>query len=120
MARDAEFTGRFHTIQCLELADGSCPVGDFLDGLDEPDRKKLDVIFERMGEHGRVPNPEKFRKITDWEGLFEFKSYQIRILCFFGRDKTVQLAHALIKKKDKHTRADLEIVEGRRRWYFSH
>lgn len=120
MARDAEFTGRFYTIRCLELADGSCPVGDFLDALGEADSKKLDVLFERLGEHGKISNKEKFRKLTDSEAIFEFKSFQIRILCFFGPDKTVLLAHALIKKKDKHSAADIGLAEDRRRWYLSH
>ncbi|MEW5931147.1 MAG: type II toxin-antitoxin system RelE/ParE family toxin [Gemmatimonadota bacterium] len=104
----------------MELADGSCPVGEFLDGLPDADRKKLDVQFERLGEHGKITNPEKFRKLTDSEGIFEFKSFQIRILCFFARDKTVFLAHAIHKKKDKHSAADIGLAEERRRWFLSH
>jgi hypothetical protein len=120
VARDAEFTGRFYTIRCLELANGSCPVGEFLDALPDSDRKKLDVQFERLGEHGKITNREKFRKLADSENIFEFKSFQIRLLCFFGRDKTVWLAHAVIKKKDKHSATDISIAESRRRWFFTH
>jgi hypothetical protein len=119
VARGAEFVGRFYSIVAMDLADGSCPVGDFLDGLSAGDRRKLDVLFERLGDHGRITNPEKFRKLADSEGIFEFKSFQIRILCFFGRDRTVQLAHALVKKKDRHSPADIGIAEWRRRWYHS-
>jgi len=119
VARDPEFSGRFHTITCQELGDGSCPVGAFLDELPPSDRRKLDVLFERLGEHGRITNPEKFRKLTGSDGIYEFKSFQIRLLCFFGREKSVQLAHALVKKKDRHAPSDIAIAEERRRWYHS-
>lgn len=119
MARDPEFEGRFHTIVCLELPKGSCPVGEFLDALDQGDRRKLDVLFERLGEHGKISNTEKFKKLAGSEKIFEFKSFQIRILCFFGRDRTVQLAHAVTKKRDKLSPGDLALAEERRRWYFS-
>lgn len=118
MPRAPEYAGRMFTIECLELADGSCPVGDFLDALEPGDRRKLDVLFEMLGDHGRIANPTKFKKLLDREDLWEFKSFQIRILCFYTPDRRVILAHALVKKQDRHGRADLERAERRRRWYF--
>src|SRR5690606_1190728 len=96
-----------------------CPVGEFLDGLDASDRRKLDVLFEMLGDHGRISNREKFRKLADTEEIWEFKSFQIRLLCFFAPGKLVLLTHAVIKKKDKHKKSDIEIAQERRRWYLS-
>jgi len=56
--RSPEFVGRRLTIQCLELADGSCPAGDFLDSLSAPERRKLDVLFELMGGSDRYKRKE--------------------------------------------------------------
>lgn len=119
MKRKPEYAGNFFTIQALELADGSCPVGEFLDALTAGDRTKMDVLFERLGDHGRISNREKFRKLADTEEIWEFKSYQIRVLCFFAPSRLVVLAHAVRKKQDRHRKADIEIAEQRRRWYLS-
>ncbi|HEX8693458.1 MAG TPA: type II toxin-antitoxin system RelE/ParE family toxin [Longimicrobium sp.] len=118
MPRPPEYVGARFTIQCLELADRSDPVGDFLDALEPGDRRKLDVMFEMLGEAGRISNDTKFKKLADRDEIWEFKSFQIRIYCFFTPDRHVMLAHAVIKKQDKHSRADLERAEERRRWYF--
>jgi phage-related protein len=114
-----EYEGNAFTIQALVLSDGTSPVGQFLDALSRSDRTKLDVLFERLGDHGKITNPEKFKKLTDTEDIWEFKSSQIRILCFFVPGRLVLLAHALNKKQNKHRKADIEIAEGRRRWYLS-
>ena len=58
MPRSPEFVGLRFTIQCLELADGSCPAGDFLDSLSAPERRKLDVLFELMGGFYRYKGKE--------------------------------------------------------------
>lgn len=118
MPRAPEYVGIKFTIQALELADASCPVGDFLDALEGRDRRKLDVLFEMLADLGRISNDTKFKKLADREEIWEFKSYQVRIYCFFTPDRHVMLAHAVIKKQDKHSRADMERAEERRRWFF--
>jgi len=118
MARAPEYVGLKFTIQCLALADGSVPVGEFLDALDARDRRKLDVLFEMLGDLGRISNDTIFKKLAGCEEIWEFKSFQIRIYCFFTPDRHVMLTNAVIKKQDKASRADLERAEERRRWYF--
>jgi hypothetical protein len=118
MKRGPEYAGLKFTIQCLALADGSHPVGEFLDALDGRDRRKLDVLFEMLDDLGRISNDTKFKKLAGREEIWEFKSFQIRLYCFFTPDRHVMLAHAVIKKQDKSSRADLERAEERRRWYF--
>jgi mRNA-degrading endonuclease RelE of RelBE toxin-antitoxin system len=117
--RAAEYTGRHYTIRCLELADGTCPVGEFLDALDPKERRKLDVLFEMLGEQGKISNREKFKRLVDSENIWEFKSFQIRILCFFDRNRVVLLAHPTRKKTNKLSKEDIKRAEDRRRWYLS-
>jgi mRNA-degrading endonuclease RelE of RelBE toxin-antitoxin system len=117
--RSPEFVGGRLTIQCLELADGSCPAGDFLDSLSTSERRKLDVLFELMGDRGQIFNPEKFKKLAGSDGLFEFKSHQIRIPCIFGRSRSVVLLFGLRKKSDRYKRKEIERAEEYREWYLS-
>lgn len=120
MPRPPEFEGTHYTIHALTLADGSCPAGEFLDSLTAADRRKLDVLFEMLGNHGKISNPEKFKKIEGTDGIFEFKSFQIRLLCFFASNGRVMLAFGVRKKKDKHKREDINRAEEYRRWFRSH
>ena len=116
MKRDPVHVGHKYTIRCLELADGSCPVGDFLDSLDKADKAKLSVLFTRLGDTGVISNREKFKKVEG--SIFEFKSFKIRIFCFF-HGKEVLLADGIIKKTDKLRAADIERAENWRRWFVS-
>lgn len=111
MSRPPEFEGVFFTIQALTLPDGTCPAGEFLDSLAAADRRKLDVLFERLGNHGKIQNREKFKKIDGSDSIWEFKSFQIRIFCFFAPKRRVMLAYGVRKKKDKHNREDIKRAE---------
>ena len=105
MPRRPEYVGSRLTIECMERVDGSYPAGEFLDGLTERDRRKLDVIFEMLGDQGQIRNKTKFKKVED--AIFEIKSHQVRIFCFFTRDSRLVLAFGLMKKRDGHKRKDI-------------
>lgn len=120
MPRPPEFRGAFFTIRALELSDGSSPAADFLAGLDRSDRRKLDVLFEMLGQTGRISNKEKFKKLEGTDGIFEFKSFQIRIPCFFTPDKEVLLCFGLIKKQDRYKSEEIQRAENYRKQYVEH
>lgn len=120
MPRPPEFAGTHFKIQALEFADGSCPAGEFLDSLDAGDRRKLDVLFELLGNTGKIWNREKFKKLERSEQIWEFKSFQIRIPCFFAPNRRVILAFGVIKKKDKFSVDEIQRAERYRDWYRSH
>jgi mRNA-degrading endonuclease RelE of RelBE toxin-antitoxin system len=117
LSRLPEFEGHYYKIECLEFSDGSCPAGDFLDELEKPDRRKLDTLFERLATTGRIDNREKFKKLEGSDQIWEFKSFQIRIPCFFTRDKRVILLFGLVKKKNKYQKSEVERAEQYRSSY---
>lgn len=85
---------------------GRCPAGDFLDELTPRERTKLDVIFQMLGDGQGIRSRTQFRKLRDTDGVFEVKSGQIRITCFYaGRD--LILAFGVRKKSDKLPRKDI-------------
>src|SRR5262245_32606487 len=95
----------------MTLPDGSSPAGDFVDTLSEADRRKIDVLFARMADHGQIRNREKFKKVENSDQVFEFKSHQIRILCFFVPRGRLVLALGLRKKSDKLPPAEVRRAE---------
>lgn len=90
-----EFDGRQRMIASILLADGSNPAGEFLDALGDGDRAKIDTLFEMMGDCGEIRNREKFKKLQGTKSLFTFKSFQIRIPCFMGKNRVVYLLFGL-------------------------
>lgn len=111
MATTVLYKGAQKCIEILCTDDGVSPVQVFLDELDASDRRKLDTLFELMGERGRIANDQKFKKLEKSDGIFEFKSFQIRLLCFNAPGGRLIICRALIKKKDKHDKADISFAE---------
>ena len=105
MARPPEYEGLKLTVECMQRRSGSCPAGTFLDALSGRDRTKLDVIFQRLGDMGSLKNRTKFKKVDD--GVFEIKSGQIRLFCFFTNDKRLVLLYGIRKKTDRLKTKDI-------------
>ena len=119
MSRPPEFEGPHFTIQALALADGTCPAGDFLDALDSNDRRKLDVLFERLADIGKISNVEKFKEVEGSDDVWEFKSIQIRLFCFVAPRRRVMLAFGVRKKRNKHRREDIDRAEAYRQQFLA-
>lgn len=83
-----------------------------MDSLAIKDRLKVQNLFYLLGETGKISNREKFKKL-EGTSLFEFKSFQIRIICAFLSNKTVLLLHAVMKKGDRMKAAELRKAESR-------
>jgi len=95
-------------------------VQDFIEGLGESDKTKILALLKRAADHGPPRNKEKFKRIGS--DIFEFKSYQVRILCAFDKGSIIILTHGFIKKRDKTPGREIEkakklmkmYMEGRR------
>jgi len=116
--RPSEYDGSKLSIVCMERWNGSCPAGEFLDDLSPSERTKLDVIFELLGDRGVVSNPTKFKKLTA-AGLFAIKSGQIRIFCFFTKDRRLVLLFGIRKKWRRHRKQDLDKASAMKKEFLS-
>jgi hypothetical protein len=114
-----EYEGPNATIELYVFDDGSCPAKIFLDQLSGPARQKVDALFELMGVKGEIRNTEKFKKLEKSDGLFEFKSFQIRLLCFYdkGVRRKLIITHGVMKKKNKHAETDIRRAKNIRAKY---
>jgi len=84
-----------------------CLFRDFIEGLNASDQKKIIALLKRTADDGTPGNTEKFDSITGTR-LWEFKSFQIRIFCFFDKGKMIILTHGFIKKKNRTPSAEIE------------
>lgn len=111
----AEYEGNKLSIELLVHKSGACPTRDFLEELSAPDRRKVDHLFQMMGEKGKIANREKFKKVEGSESIFEFKSFQIRLLCFFATGCRLVICHSAKKKRDGLSKSDIRFAEECRR-----
>jgi hypothetical protein len=111
MKRITAFRGQRFTIAFARLKNGQSPGAEFYDALPIGDKAKLDNLFRLMGDHGRIANPEKFGVLD--AGLFEFKSFQIRMPFAYGNERgLILISHGFYKQKDKTPKE--EIARARR------
>ena len=103
---DKIIAGRSYAIFTISNG-GRCIVRDFIKALNTSDQKKIVALLKRTAEHGTPKNTEKFDSIQG-TSLWEFKSFQIRIFCFFNKSKMIILTHGFIKKKQKTPKQEIE------------
>lgn len=97
--------GSWGAVRYAVRANGRMPAREFIQDLSEQDQRKLAALFQRIADHGRIHNREKFKKV---EGdIFEFKSFQVRVGCFRLRS-TWFLTHGFIKKSDRWPKAEIK------------
>lgn len=110
MPVDPVARGSWGTVEWAVDAAGKAPGRDFFSGLQSSDAAKMQALFNRLAEHGKIANNQKFKKLGDMQGtaLWEFKSFQLRFLGAFAPGGRFLLADGLRKKKDAHSRGHLE------------
>lgn len=86
------------TIEYAIRRDGTVPALDFFKVIETRWQARLIILFKLLGDTGLIRNTEQFRKFTD--GFFEFKAFQVRMLCYFRPDKRVVITHGFTKKKE--------------------
>ena len=103
-------TGDWGTVVWAVDASGAKPALAYFKTLSDEDAAKMQVLFERLAERGRINNTEQFKKLDDLRGrgVWEFKRHQVRFLGGFAPGRQFVVAHGLRKKRDKLRPADLE------------
>jgi hypothetical protein len=97
--RPIAYKGKAFTIAYAVDKNGRSPGKEFFDALPLGDQAKVMSLFGRLGDYGSIRNPEKFRKLEG--NCYEFKSFQIRIPCFFLPAGLVLITHGFRKKRDR-------------------
>ena len=107
MARKVVYLGAKFAIAFAREKSGACPACEFFDRLSLLDKAKLMALFRIAADHGAFYNDQKFGDLKN--GLFEFKSDQIRMPFAYARNERglILITHGFIKKKDKTSKQEI-------------
>ncbi len=105
MSDNIAYRGSRFTIEFAKLKDGTIPGLEFMPAEEPRWQARLNYLFQRLGDTGVINNREQFKKVGGH--FWEFKSFQIRMLCYYGPDRRVVITHGFRKKGDKIRRSEL-------------
>ena len=93
-------TGRWGRVVWAVETGGKRAALDFFKALSDQDAAKMQALFNRLAEFGRIKTPEHFKKVEDRNGvaIWEFKKFQMRFLGGFGSGRQFVVALGLRKK----------------------
>jgi phage-related protein len=97
---------------------GKCQVQGFIDELDKQDQKKVVALVKRLADHGMLANEQKFHKLKGLD-LWELKSFQVRIFCFFDAGRIVILTHGFSKKSNETPKEEIAKAIKLQKEYFA-
>jgi phage-related protein len=105
MSDNAAYRGPHFIIEFAKLPDGSIPGLEFLKAQETRWQARIMHLFRVLGDTGRISSAEQFKKFQD--EFFEFKAFQLRLLCYYTAGRRVVITHGFMKKKDVTPKQEL-------------
>lgn len=93
------YEGSSYTIEWFYDEQGKSDVLEFFNGLDDINKRKVMMLFKRMGDFGRISDLTKFR--NEGDKIYAFKPQPNRFLSFFYAGKKIIVTNAFCKKCQK-------------------
>ena len=104
------------------LANGACPVQEYLDTLSSKQAEKVFFVLDLIESLDIVP-VKFFKKMEAsdniWEARIQYGGNIFRLLGFFDDAKLIVLTHGFQKKTQKTPKQHIELAESRKRDYLS-
>jgi phage-related protein len=111
---------KFRTVEFYRTADGTKPVAEWLNELDDDRAQAVAMGVRFFEEYPNSVVPKKlFEKVTDhiWEIKTHYGKEQFRLLSFIENNAVIIAAHGFAKKSMDLKKQDLELAEDRRKDY---
>ena len=93
------YIGNFYTIEWYYDKKGKSQSYEYYLELSDLQKRKLLVLFKRIGDYGKIHDITKFR--YEGDSIFAFKPQPDRFLSFFGKEKKIIITTGFKKKSQK-------------------
>lgn len=114
-------TGEKFSIFSLEK-NGKKPISDFLLELEKRDDNSYKTLLRKLkliADRGIPYNEEIFKIIKGYDNLYEIKSKQIRIFCFFYGEKIIITTNYFKKQSNKTPQHEIKKAESIKQEYLN-
>lgn len=112
---------KFRIVQFYRNADGTKPVAEWLNGLDDERAQSIAIGVKFFEEYPNPVVPKKFfEKISEdiWEIKVHHGNEQFRLLAFMDDHSVVVAVHGFAKKSMGLKKQDVDLAEDRRKLHF--
>lgn len=107
MDRIIAYEGGLYIVAFARARGGESPGANFFNALSLQDKAKLTNVFRLVADHGSCANNEKFGVLD--KGLYEFKSFKIRMPWAYARERRlILISHGFFKKRDRAPREEID------------
>lgn len=97
----------------------TCLARDFFnEELENESLPLLSKLLDYTAINGPKWIPKKFKKVEGTDDLHEFKTFQMRLFCFFDGGDLIICTHGTVKKKDKAEPSDIKTALNWQSAYF--
>jgi len=93
------YEGPCFTIEWFYNEQGGSQALEYFNGLNDAQKRKVLMLFKRIGDFGRISDITKFR--NEGDRIFAFKPQPDRFLSFFYTGKKIIVTNAFRKKSQK-------------------
>jgi phage-related protein len=98
--------GKKFEVQCAVQQNGISQSYEFLTGLPNPLKAKITAIIKRYAEVGIIREDTKFKKLEG--NLWEFKSFQTRVIMYHCARGVIALTNGFIKKTKRTPQSEID------------
>ena len=101
------------------LTGSKCWVREYIDSLETQDESRLIARLNKIAKNGPPRNnPDQFKPLED--GIFEIKSFQARLFCFYDKNRrhSLVITHGVKKKTQKLPKKEIERAKELRNAYY--
>ena len=93
------YDGQCFTVEWFYNEQGESPALEYFNELSDVQKRKVLMLFKRIGDFGRISDITKFR--NEGDKIFAFKPQPDRFLSFFYTGKKIIVTNAFRKKSQK-------------------
>ena len=98
------YEGQQFTIEWFFDENGSSESLDYFNKMSLPQKRKILMLFKRIGDFGKISDITKFR--NEGDQIFAFKPQPDRLLSFFYVGKKIIVTNGYLKKSQKMPKSE--------------
>lgn len=99
MRETVAYEGPYFTIEWFYDENGESPALEYFNGMSDAQKRKVLMLFKRIGDSGKISDITKFR--NEGGKIYAFKPQPDRFLSFFYFGKKIIVTNAFCKKSQK-------------------